>query len=275
MKKLIYLGPAGTYTHQLAELRFAEGYAMEPASTIFDACERVKKSRGSIAILPLENSSAGTITFTIDTLLNDPELTVVETMSLVVKLALLGKKGVPIKRLYSHFAPFRHCAGWIRRNLPGVECHEMSSTAEAAIAARDHEGSAALGSKRLSELYQIDVLEYPIEQEIANETEFGVLSRFGKAHMRSKGTRSSLAVELKNGPGSLCSFLIPFRDAGINLTRIISRPVYGAPSKYAFFIDIMGNRTDEKVEEVLSHAREHCDHLRIIGSYDYSGKYYT
>ncbi|MBN1865292.1 MAG: hypothetical protein JW808_10360 [Victivallales bacterium] len=275
MKKMIYLGPAGTYTHQVAELRFTEGYEMEPASTIFEACERVKESCDNLAVLPLENSSAGTITFTIDTLLHDPELTVIETMSLVVKLALLGRKGVPIKRLYSHFAPFRHCSAWIRSNLPGIECHEVSSTAEAAIAARDDVGSAALGPRRLSELYQVDVLEYPVEQEIANETEFGVLSRVGKEHMQSKGARSNLAVELKNGPGSLCSFLMPFRDADINLTRIISRPVYGAPSKYAFYIDIMGNRNDAKVKVALSHAMEHCDSLRVIGSYDYSGKYYS
>ena len=275
MKQLLYLGPAGTYTHQVAEMRFGNEYEMLPASTAFDACEHIKKSRGSVAVLPVENSSAGTITSTIDILMNDPELTIIETMSLVVRLALVGHKDAPVKKLYSHFAPFRHCAKWIRRNFPGVECIEVSSTAEAAVQASSRKDAAALGSKRLGELYKLDILEYPVEQDIVNETEFAVLSSVGKETHESSGAKTNLAVELKNGPGSLCSFLIPFRDAEVNLTRIISRPVYGVPSKYAFYIDINGNRNDPVVTNVFSLAREHCDSLRVIGSYDYSGKYYS
>ena len=82
-------------------------------------------------------------------------------------------------------------------------------------------------------------------------------------------------MELLNGPGSLCSFLIPFRDMKVNLTRIISRPVYGVPSEYAFYIDIKGNPHDSAVIEALHAAGEHCDTLRVIGAYSYAGKFHS
>lgn len=275
IKEITYLGPEGTYTQQIAEMRFGTEIKMIPASTIFDACEHIKHVEGSYAVIPIENSSGGSITSTIDILLNDPELTIIESMSLVVHLALLGKKGVEIKHLYSHFAPFKHCASWIQTNFPGVECHEVSSTAEGAIRATKEENAGALGSKKLATIYDVEVLEYPVEQDIVNETEFVAVTSVKTNGEANDADRSSLAVKLKNGPGSLCSFLIPFKDMEVNLTRIISRPIYGVPSEYAFYIDIRGNRNDEAVKHCLALAGDHCDSLRVIGSYRYAGKYHS
>ena len=275
ISEITYLGPEGTYTNQIAEMRFGKDMKFVPASTILDACEHVKNIKNAYAVVPIENSSAGNITATIDLLMSDPELTIVETMSLDVRLALLGRKDTQIKNLYSHFAPFKHCSKWIRAHFPNVVCHEVSSTAEAAIRVTKEDNSAALGSRKLAEIYNLDILEYPVEQEIVNETEFIVITSVESDKGRMEGDRSSLAVELLNGPGSLCSFLIPFRDMGVNLTRIISRPVYGVPSEYAFFIDIRGNRNDEAVKKALEKAKLHCDSLRIIGSYSYAGKFHS
>ncbi len=270
-----YLGPEGTYTHQISDMVFGGDGELVPASTIFDAFEHVKVRSGSRAVAPIENSSGGQITSTVDLLLNDPALTIVGSMTLVVHLALLGKRGEDITTLYSHFAPFKHCAKWIRENLSGVECREVTSTAEAAIRARKESGAAALGSRRLADLYGLGVLAYPIAQDAVNETEFIVVTSVGTRGGDVSGDRSSLAVELINGPGSLCSFLIPFRDAGVNLTRIISRPVYGVPNEYAFFIDIKGNANDPSVKEALGKAEEHCDSLRVIGSFSHMGKFHS
>ena len=275
IKEVTYLGPEGTYTHQIAEMRFGEDTKLIPASTIFDACEHVKNVSGSYAVVPIENSSAGNITATIDTLMNDPELTVVESMSLVVRLALLGRNNSEIKHLYSHFAPFKHCATWIRAHFPDAVCHEVSSTAEAAVKVQDTPDSAALGSRKLGEIYGLDVLEYPLEQDIVNETEFIVITSRKTRGSATAGEKTALSVQLLNGPGSLCSFLIPFRDMAVNLTRIISRPVYGVPSEYAFYIDIKGNSEDENVRKALELADMHCDDLRVIGSYTYKGKFHS
>ena len=274
IRDLTYLGPNGTYTQQITEMRFGEGYNMVPSSTIFDACEYVKTHEDAYAIVPIENSSGGSITCTIDILINDPGLTIVESMKLVVRLALLGRERENIEHLYSHFAPFKHCETWIHKNFPGVHCHEVSSTAEAALRVQEESNSAALGSKKLSELYDLNVLEYPIEQDIVNETEFVVLTS-SKSGVNMKGDKTSMAVELKHGPGSLCSFLTPFKDMSVNLTRIISRPVYGVPSEYAFYIDIKGNHNDNNVKNAIEKASEHCDKIRIIGSYETSEKFHS
>jgi len=275
VKELTYLGPEGTYTQQIAEMRFGENIKMLPASTIFDACEYVKNNSGAYAVVPIENSSGGSIMPTIDILLNDDKLAVVESMTLVVRLALLGSEKERIKHIYSHFAPFKHCAGWLKKNYPDVLCHEVSSTAEGALRAQKNSESAVLGSVRLSNYYDVKVLEYPIAQDIVNETEFVLLTSVSTNDGNKQGEKTSLAVELKNGPGSLCAFLIPFKETGVNLTRIISRPVYGVPSEYAFYIDIKGNREDESVKRALDEAVTHCDSLRIIGSYKFAGKFYS
>jgi len=273
--KTAYLGPEGTYTHQISEARFGDDNEMVSCPTIFDEFEYVKANPGSRAVAPIENSSGGQITSTVDMLLNDKDLTIVESMTLVVHLALLGGEKSEVKQLYSHFAPFKPCAGWIRENLPGVECHEVSSTAEAAIRATKEEGAAALGSRKLAEIYGLDILEYPVAQDAVNETEFIVVTSVETRGDDTKGDRSSLAVELLNGPGCLCSFLIPFKDEEVDLTRIISRPVYGVPSEYAFYIDIKGNQKDANVQRALEKADEHCDLLRIIGSYSHAGKFHS
>jgi prephenate dehydratase len=256
-------------------MRFGDDGEFIPAPTIFDEFEFVKMNPGSRAVAPIENSSGGQITSTVDLLLNDPELTIVESMTLVVRLAFLGRKGAEIKTLYSHFAPFKHCATWIRENLPNVECHEVSSTAEAAIRAVREKNAAALGSRKLADIYDLDILTYPVAQDAVNETEFIVVTSRETRGDDTKGDRSSLAVELLNGPGSLCSFLTPFKDEAVNLTRIISRPVYGVPSEYAFFIDIKGNGNAPTVKKALNDAAEHCDLLRIIGSYSHAGKFHS
>ena len=275
IKELVYLGPKGTYTQQIAEMRFEQKLNMVPASTIFDACEHIKKAPNTYAVVPIENSSGGSIMPTIDLLVNDPELTIVESMTLVVRLALLGKDRNSIKHIYSHFAPFKHCAGWLLKNFPNVQCHEVSSTAEGALRAQEALDAAVLGSVKLADLYDVEVLEFPIEQDIVNETEFVLLTSNETNQGNNEGDKSSLSVELKNGPGSLCSFLIPFKESGVNLTRIISRPVYGVPSEYAFFIDIKGNKNDDAVKQALQEAKTHCDRLRVIGSYKFAGKFHS
>ena len=275
ISEIAYLGPEGTYTHQIAEMRFGDNIRMIPESTIFDACEHVKTVPDSYAVVPIENSSGGTITSTVDLLLNDPELTIMESMTLIVRLALLARKGADVKVIYSHFAPFKHCSKWLRENYPEAKCREVSSTAEGAVRASKEENAAVLGSKKLAELYDLEILHYPVEQEIVNETEFIAITSEKTRAGSNNGDRTSLAVELVHGPGSLCSFLIPFRDNNVNLTRIISRPIYGVPNEYAFYIDIRGNRDDDSVTSALKLAGDHCDSLRVIGSYKHSGKFHS
>jgi len=270
--EVAYLGPVGTYSHLLVEKRFGSACKPVPLPTILDICTFVSRDPRRMGIVPIENSSGGTIYETIDILLaNKPKVFVQEELSLEVKLALIGCKGERIKILYSHFAPLEHAVAWIKRHLPKVEKRVVVSTAAAAQRAAAERHAAALGSRKLARLYDLDVIEYPVEADIPNITSFLVVA--GRKRKIVKPTKTTLAVRLPNKPGSLCSFLETFRDEAVDLSRLISRPLRGRPREYAFLVDITGGASSPSVKRALAQAREFSVELRVVGSYPSRRRY--
>lgn len=262
---IAFLGPCGTYSHQVAQKRFRTG-RLHPFASILDACEYTAARHARRAIVPIENSSRGTIDKTIDILIDDPfGLQIEEELSMQVSLALLGHRDKPIRRVYSHYAPLDHCDPWLRQHHPqAVKC-EVSSTAAAAQAAAREPESAAIGSLRSARLYGLDVLVSPIAPELPNVTQFLVLAR--KPQDLPRARKTSLVVRLADHVGSLCSFLEPFRDREVNLSRIVSRPIIGRLKQYAFFVDIDGTPAHRDVAAALAEARTACESVRIVGAY--------
>lgn len=270
--KIAYLGPAGTYSHLIAEKHFGSKVVLVPMPTIHDICQYTFRNPTRYGVVPIENSSGGAIYETVDILLSSkPKIHIVEEITLDVKLALLGHKKEPILKLYSHFAPLEHCAGWIRKNLPRVQKQVLNSTAAAALKAADEPNSAALGCRKLSSYYNLQVLKYPVESDVPNITTFLVIS--GKKRKTVKPSKTTLAAMLPNEPGSLCTFLEYFRDQNINLSRLISRPIRGSHKEYAFLVDIEGNINQPKIKHALSQAKKTCVQLRVIGDYPSGRKY--
>lgn len=264
--KIAYLGPIGTYSHLVAEKRFGVKPQYVPFPTIPEVCAYVSRRSDRLGIVPIENSSGGAIYDTVDILMEGkPKIHIDEEISLVVKLALLGRKGCKIKTLYSHFAPLEHCAPWIKKNLPGVDRQVVASTAMAARHAFLDDNAAALGCRRSADLYNLDILHYPVEADIPNVTSFLVIS--GKGKTLTRASRTTLCAVTHNVPGGLCDFLDTFRAHGVNLCRLLSRPIRGCPREYAFLADIEGGRQDTKVKQALRAARKTCVQLKIIGSY--------
>jgi len=269
-----FLGPIGTYSHLVAEKRFGRNAQMFPLETISDVFAYVARHRGSCGIVPVENSSGGVITETIDILMSAPKrLQVQEELSLNVKLALLGHRTRTIERIYSHFAPIEHCNGWLKTRLPKAERIVVTSTAAAAQQAVNDPGGAALASRRLAQMTGLSVLHYPIEEDVPNLTVFLVIGN--KAPKRPlRAAKTSLSVRLPNVPGSLCSFLEAFRIADVNLNRIVSRPIRGSPRQYAFLVDIEGDCRTPHIAATLVVARQTCVELNVVGCY-HSRKPYT
>ena len=132
--EVAYLGPPGTYSHLIVEKRFGANCKALPMPTILDICAFVSQAPTAMGVVPIENSSGGTIYETVDILLaNRPRVFVEEEVSLEVNLALIGCKGEKIKVLYSHFAPLEHAVVWVKRHLPKVERRVVVSTAVAAF----------------------------------------------------------------------------------------------------------------------------------------------
>ncbi len=260
-----FLGPLGTYSHLVAKKRFAAAH-MLPLSGILDVCSFVSKNRDAFGVIPIENSSGGAINETVDILLdNKPKVTIIEELALDVKLALLGHKGFTAKRLYSHFVPLAHCAPWIARHLKGIEKREAPSTSAASAMAAADLHAASLGSRNLARQFGLDILHFPVVTGTPNITNFIVVT--GSRKVLPRSAKTTLAIHLQNRPGSLYQFLGILHEEGINLSRLVSRPIRGVRQEYAFLVDVDGAADAPAVAKALRAAAKAAVSMRICGTY--------
>lgn len=275
-----FLGPEGTFSHLVALRRFPKRAGL-PCATITEVFHAVCSGQVSCGIVPIENSSGGTITETVDLLIEQADrLAIAEELALDVRLALLGKKGTAftaLRKLYSHVMPLRHHRDWVRENLPSVTMIESTSTAEAAKQASRSKTSAALAAPGAAALYGLSVLKFPVRPEAVNVTHFFVVVPAGNAAPAKPSVRCKTAVvaELPQTPGSLHRFLGPFARAGANLCRIVSRPVPGRPETYVFYLEVEGAADDPRVRRALAGARKLSVLLGSLGSYPSRPRYRT
>ena len=267
IKEVAFLGPEGTYSHIIAKKHYGNKVKTIPLPSIMDVCSFAAESPNRRGLVPVENSSGGPIPETIDILIyNKFNLLIEESVSLNIKLALLGKEGEKIETLYSHSVPLFHCDSWLRNNMPKVNKTTVSSTARAAKQASIEKNSGAIASPDSADIYNLDILKYPIEQDVPNITQFYSLA-LSPAKPVGEKIKTSISAFLKDEPGSLYDFLKPFKTEKVNLSRIISRPIYGKPSEYAFFVDIDGNTANSHINNTIHKIRQACSNFRIIGSY--------
>lgn len=266
--EVVYLGPPGTFAHEVAKKRYGRSSCdLVSRESVAEVCERVSRKSSAKGIVPIENSSGGWIYGSVDALIGpSSKLLIEEELSIDVRLALLGRRGEKIETIFTHFAPKQHCRTWLKKHYRNAEVVEVSSTAVAAKEASHSLHSAAISNRMAAPIYGMDVLAHPIPTALSeNVTYFFVISR--KPETSKKPAKTSLSVRLKNDPGSLCEFLTPMRQRGINLSRIISRPIEGLPKEAAFFIDLDGGIDSVAVQQALAEAKEHTLLLRVLGSY--------
>jgi chorismate mutase/prephenate dehydratase len=267
-----FLGPEGTFAHLAAQRRFGARRPLVGFPTVKEVFDFVNGAPNRVGIVPVENSSGGTIYETVDRLVDQSyNLFIQESLSINVRLALMGKEKDRIRIIYSHFAPLQHCEQWIRTNYPAAECKETSSTAKAVQAAALDPEAAAIGNRQAGKIYKLKVLEFPIQQDVPNVTQFFVLGH--KSNPTQTGDRTTLIVSLHNKPGELVNFLEPFKDEGIDLTRIISRPIVGKPSTYVFLVDVKGRPGDPRLRRALKKASNASERMKSIGSYPIVKRY--
>ena len=271
-----YLGPEGTFSHLVARRRFPKNPGL-PCATITEVFHAVRSGAARHGVVPIENSSGGTITESVDLLIEEAgNLFIREELALDVRLALLGRAGVrfgSLRTLYSHVMPLRHHREWILENLPGVRMVESPSTAEAARKAAAAASSAALAAPGAAELYGLSVLKFPVRPEAVNVTHFFVLGREPSADASAKRCKTALVAALPQTSGSLHRFLGPFARAGANLCRIVSRPVPGSPETYVFYLEVEGASGDPRVRKALAGAARQAVRLELLGSYGTRPRY--
>lgn len=244
---VFYLGPEGTFSHILALKYFGRRAVCVEQPTLESVVERLAAGPpDAAAVLPVENSSGGTVPDSIDTLIRHAgRVHVVEELALDVRIALLGTAGAAPGVIYSHFTQIKHHGDWLRRKFPNARLQAVESTAVAAEKAARSKSAAAMAAPGAAALYGLDLIARPPVSGEPNVTHFYVLRNgappAGPLPGPGGGRRTALVAALPNVCGSLHAFLAPFARHRISLTRIVSRPVRGHPQTYVFFVEIEGD----------------------------------
>jgi chorismate mutase/prephenate dehydratase len=263
--KIAYLGPEATFTHQAAIRRFGASLKYTSQKTIADVFTEVGKNRADYGVVPVENSTEGVVTHTLDMFV-DSDLKIVAQIVLPVQHCLLANCArSQIKKLFAHPQSLGQCRLWVQNNLPKVEIIETSSNARSAEFAAKEKGTAAIAGILAAEKYDLDVLDYDIQDNAANATRFLVLGR--QCSPPTGRDRTSIMISVTDKVGALHSALAAFRRYRINMTKIESRPSKRKAWEYFFFIDCDGHVQNHKVENALRDLGEHCNFVKVLGSY--------
>jgi len=262
---ITYLGPEATFTHQAAIKRFGSSLHYAAQKTIADVFTEVSKNRADYGVVPVENSTEGVVTHTLDMFV-DSDLKIVSQIVLKVQQCLMSNTPrKQIKKLYVHPQSLAQCRGWIQNHLPRVEIVETSSNARSAELAAREKGSAAIGGMLAAEKYGLELLELDIQDNAANATRFLVLGR--QCSPPTGSDRTSLMVSISDKVGALHHALAAFRRFRINLTKIESRPSKRKAWEYFFFIDCDGHVEEKKVAKAIDLLGKECSYVKVLGSY--------
>ena len=262
---IAYLGPEATFTHQAAVRRFGASLRYAPLKTIADVFAEVAKNRADYGVVPVENSTEGVVTHTLDMFV-DSELKIVAQIVLPIQHCLVSRAPRSrIKKLYTHPQSFAQCRAWVQNNLPHVEVIETSSNARSAELAAAERNAGAIAGSLTAERYNLRILELDIQDNAANATRFLVLGR--QCSPATGRDRTSLMFSIADQVGALHKALAPFRRFRINMTKIESRPSKRKAWEYFFFVDCDGHVHDRKVAKAVALLQEHCSYVKVLGSY--------
>ena len=266
--KVAFLGPEGTFSQTAVLTHFGHSVRALPLSSIDEVFHEVEAANADFGVVPIENSTEGTVNHTLDRFLLSP-LKVCGEVELRIHHNLMGLMNSlgRIVRICSHPQSLAQCRAWLDENLPNVEQVPVSSNAEGARRARDEKGTAAIAGQTAAEVYGLKVLAAEIEDRSDNTTRFLVLGR--KLFTPSGADRTTLLVSVghTDAPGALSRLLEPLAEHRISMTRIESRPSHRRKWDYVFFIDFEGHADEPHVTKALSELKRRSSLFRVLGSY--------
>jgi prephenate dehydratase len=266
-----FQGEPGAYS-EAAVLQFFDGQAQTiPCHSFEDAFESVEQGRSTHAVVPIENSLAGSIHRNYDLLVRQ-NLTIIGEHHLRVSHCLMALPGVTldqVQRVYSHPQALSQCEHSLANlHLTSVPAADTAGSARMLRDTHDR-ASAALASHRAAQVYQLDILAEQMEDNPLNFTRFLILTcGIGKSRSSpQEAFKTSIVFSLSNTPGSLFKALSVFALRDIDLAKIESRPIAGKPWEYMFYIDFIGHAEDPVAVRALENLKELAPFLRILGSY--------
>jgi len=260
-----YLGPEATFTHQAAIRKFGSSLRYSAQRTIAEVFAEVSRFRADYGVVPVENSTEGVVTHTLDMFV-DSDLKIVAQIVMPIGHCLMGRsKRDQIKKLFVHPQTLAQCRSWIQKNFPDAEIIETSSNARSAERAAAEKNSAAIAGALAAERYGLRILESEIQDNSENVTRFLVLGR--QCSPPTGNDRTSILFSIADEVGALYRVLSLFSRYKINMTKIESRPTKREAWEYFFFVDCDGHMQDRKVAKVLAQLSQHCSFVKVLGSY--------
>ena len=271
--KVAYLGPEHTFSHQAARNLFLDGAGYLPTRSITEIFRLTDGGDADYGVVPIENSTAGTVGETLDAFLATRSRIVAET-TLAITHNLLSKHGLAeIKTVYSHPQALAQCQEWLTQNLGWADRVEVGSTASAAARAAREEAAAAIGVAAVADDHGLELVRENIHDFADNQTRFLILGT--AANPATGRDLTAIVFAVTDRVGSLHDALGTLRQHGVNLSNLQTRPARGrAEAKagdYVFFAEIAGHEDDEDLAQAIQNLRGQCTLVKVLGSWPADG----
>jgi chorismate mutase/prephenate dehydratase len=264
--RVAFLGPWGTYSEEALWSFFGREVQANPEASIEDTIRALQVGTVDFAVVPVENSTEGSVARTLDAMV-DADVRVCGEVQLPICHQLLSQSGqlADIVRVCAHPQALAQCRQWLATHLPDVPCEPVSSNGQAASMASQHSGVAAIAGLAAQQRYQLQPCAANIHDDVHNTTRFLVL---GQNSAGPSGVdKTSLVVAVPNTPGALHQLLAPLAAQQVSLTRFESRPARTGRWEYYFFMDLAGHEQDTAVASVLEQLRTMASFFKVLGSY--------
>jgi chorismate mutase/prephenate dehydratase len=269
-QRVAFLGPAGTFSEQATFQYFGSSIERVPCSSIDEVFRAAASGSAEFGVVPVENSTEGVISRSLDLLLTTP-LQIVGETSLLVRHNLLRQSDslVEIEAIYAHPQALAQCQGWLNTHLPDVERRTASSNAEGARLATTNPAWAGIASDRAASEFGLHIAAHAIQDDAFNRTRFAVVCLPGQMPSPAATGHDcvSLIVSVPNRPGALHDLLVPLKKHGVSMTRFESRPARSGQWEYYFYLDIQGHPSQAHIAQALEELEGLCAFFKVLGTY--------
>lgn len=263
-----YLGPQGTFTEMAVIEQFGHAFRGMPCTSIDDVFGFAESGNAAFAVVPVENSTEGTVTRTVDRLLTT-SLVVISEVNVDVRHNLMSRTGdiTKIREVHAHPQALGQCRAWLCSHVGSARQVAASSNAAAAVLAKENPAVAAVASRRAAELYDLKIVAAGIQDDPRNRTRFLVLGKKMPDFVPGVRFKTSVVFSVPNVAGSLMKALEPLRAHGVSMTRLESRPARNGAWDYNFYADFEGAMTENHVAAALEEIRSLSSFFKVLGTY--------
>ncbi|MEY4506004.1 MAG: prephenate dehydratase [Pseudomonadota bacterium] len=269
-QRVAFLGPSGTFSEQAALGFFGSSIEAMPCASIDEVFRSTAAGSAQFGVVPVENSTEGAVSRSLDLFLQSPLHIVGETSLLIRHNLLRQHAGLQsIEAVLAHPQALAQCQGWLNTHLPDAERRAVSSNAEGARLATQHPTWAAIASERAATEFGLHIAAHAIQDEAFNRTRFAVicLPQTLATPQASGQDCISLVVSVPNRAGAVHDLLVPLKTHGVSMTRFESRPAKSGQWEYFFYIDLRGHPSQAHVAAALKDLQSLCAFYKVLGVY--------